>query len=80
MHDSCTHSPSLLDRILYWVHIVIEPCRFVSHTSDKFIMPCLVTDWIELGVSCPHCITTELGEYVIVHPDEDDFEEDDECL
>lgn len=76
MDDNCQHRPGLLDRAVYYFHIIVEPCRFVSHTSDKFIVSCLTADWIEMGLSCPRCITTELGEYVIVHPDEEDFEEE----
>ena len=71
-NDTCGHRPTWFDRLMYYTHIIIEPCRFTERSSDLFIRPCLTADWIEMGLACPNCIINEEGDYMIVHPDDED--------
>lgn len=67
----CDHRPGLWDKVLYYAHVVIEPCRFTGNYSTFMGDLCLTADWIELGVPCPTCTKTLLDDYYRVHPDDD---------
>lgn len=67
-NDECPHTPNWMDKVLYYFHIIVEPCRFTGPNSDFLILPCLVTDWVEQGLACPTCLIDDEGDYLTVHP------------
>ena len=70
-YDDCQHVPGFIDKLRYYAHTVIEPCRFGGPVITWGASLCLTSDWIELGVACPKCTMKALGDYYRVHPEEE---------
>jgi hypothetical protein len=71
-YDDCQHVPGFWDKIKYYAHTVLEPCRFGGPTVARGASLCLTSDWIEKELACPRCITEKLGSgYVVIHPEEE---------